>query len=89
MKTESQQALLKYDTDAGDMTIVTKQMQLGNCAVCGVKVENSTTASCEKCETQYHKDCWDYMGACSIYGCGCKKATILHHDRIPEQLQTV
>ncbi len=24
---------------------------------------------CQRCNTPYHADCWDYVGKCSIYGC--------------------
>ena len=27
---------------------------------------------CTSCRTPHHRECWEYVGACSIYGCGSK-----------------
>ncbi|WP_165227291.1 RING finger protein [Aquisphaera insulae] len=45
------------------------------CKVCGEPIEEDAGAvACTKCETPHHRDCWEYVGSCSIYGCGCKFA---------------
>jgi len=41
------------------------------CGVCGEAIEGSHVL-CERCDSPHHCDCWDYCGACSVYGCGCK-----------------
>jgi hypothetical protein len=25
---------------------------------------------CVRCKTPHHRDCWEYSGGCSTYGCG-------------------
>ncbi|QEH34712.1 hypothetical protein OJF2_32540 [Aquisphaera giovannonii] len=45
------------------------------CKVCGEPIgEDAEAVACTKCQTPHHRDCWEYVGACSIYGCGCKFA---------------
>lgn len=39
------------------------------CAVCGELLVGQIVM-CKKCETPHHKDCWKYLGKCSVYGCG-------------------
>ena len=41
----------------------------GECQVCGAALEGELLI-CEKCRTPHHRDCWEYTGMCSIYGCG-------------------
>jgi hypothetical protein len=31
--------------------------------------------SCASCETDYHRDCWEYIGKCSTYGCRSRRHT--------------
>ena len=42
------------------------------CKVCGESIDGGPIVVCSNCRTPHHADCWDYVGACSIYGCGCK-----------------
>ncbi len=42
------------------------------CQVCGEGVGEREIVKCEKCETPHHRDCWDYAGQCSTFGCGSK-----------------
>jgi len=39
------------------------------CEICGVEV-CQPKATCRKCSTPHHRECWDYNGRCSIYACG-------------------
>lgn len=43
---------------------------MGNtqCNVCGKTLEDNLAYSC-KCETPHHKECIEYNGKCSVYGC--------------------
>ncbi len=42
------------------------------CQICGEMVKLDAVY-CRGCKTPHHKDCWEYYGACSTYGCGQKK----------------
>lgn len=42
------------------------------CKVCGEPIEASAVIICAACNTPHHRDCWEYIGACSIYGCNGK-----------------
>ncbi len=44
------------------------------CKVCGEPITEGMVMVCETCETPHHRDCWAYVGSCSIYGCQGKKA---------------
>jgi hypothetical protein len=47
------------------------------CQVCGDDIENAGTV-CTVCDTAHHRDCWEYLGSCSTYGCaGSAGALIL------------
>ncbi|MEM7453460.1 MAG: RING finger protein [Planctomycetota bacterium] len=41
----------------------------GVCLVCGEGIQ-SQRVECKRCRTPHHKECWDYIGSCSIFGCG-------------------
>jgi hypothetical protein len=41
------------------------------CGVCGEKTVQGIVL-CARCKTPHHKECWEYMGGCSIYACGGK-----------------
>ncbi len=55
------------------------------CGMCREQVETQaqpirgqvSLVECKKCQTIYHDDCWEYLGKCSIFGCGCTK--FKHH----------
>jgi hypothetical protein len=42
------------------------------CKVCGEAITAGTIIVCASCNTPHHRDCWEYVGACSIYGCNGK-----------------
>jgi len=42
------------------------------CKVCGEPISDSEVIVCAACNTPHHRDCWEYVGACSIYGCNGK-----------------
>lgn len=42
------------------------------CQICGDRMTQDVVY-CRSCDTPHHKDCWNYYGACSTYGCGQKK----------------
>ncbi len=39
-----------------------------HCLVCGYGF-GKMYVTCASCHSPYHKDCWEYMDRCSIYGC--------------------
>jgi hypothetical protein len=39
------------------------------CKVCGELITVGPIITCTACKTPHHRDCWEYVGACSIYGC--------------------
>ncbi len=42
------------------------------CKVCLEPITDGPIIVCAVCNTPHHRDCWDYVGACSIYGCNGK-----------------
>jgi Prokaryotic RING finger family 1/Protein of unknown function (DUF3137) len=42
------------------------------CKVCGEPIAGGAVIVCAVCNTPHHRDCWEYVGACSIYGCDGK-----------------
>ena len=48
-----------------DGTQVVEQAQ---CRVCGDVMEHDIVY-CRRCKTPHHRECWEYNGACSTYGC--------------------
>jgi hypothetical protein len=43
------------------------------CKVCGEPIgDEDEVVVCASCNTPHHRDCWEYVGACSIYGCDGK-----------------
>ena len=43
------------------------------CKVCGDPILQSRVL-CATCRTPHHEDCWEFIGACSIYGCNGKRS---------------
>ena len=39
-----------------------------NCPVCGGEL-SFEVITCQDCHTPHHKECWDYVGHCAIFGC--------------------
>ena len=44
------------------------------CKVCGDLIETAPWVTCATCLTPHHRDCWEFIGACSIFGCQGKVA---------------
>jgi hypothetical protein len=42
------------------------------CKVCGEPLVDEPAIVCETCGAPHHHDCWEFVGWCSIYGCGGK-----------------
>lgn len=38
------------------------------CQVCGETIVVDMVF-CSRCKTPHHRECWEYVGACSVYGC--------------------
>jgi hypothetical protein len=43
------------------------------CKVCGEPIV-TPAVYCATCRTPHHRDCWEFVGACSIYGCHSKQS---------------
>ncbi len=39
------------------------------CKVCGELIIDDPAVLCGVCRTPHHRDCWEFVGSCSIYGC--------------------
>ncbi len=39
------------------------------CKVCGEEIGGEEMVYCGRCKTPHHAECWQYAGACSVYGC--------------------
>jgi hypothetical protein len=39
------------------------------CRVCGEAIREELVF-CRRCKTPHHRDCWLYVGRCSVFGCG-------------------
>src|SRR5579859_5041784 len=49
------------------------EVGLGRCSVCG-DTPQANVVKCGSCETVYHRECFLWMGRCSIMGCGLRRA---------------
>ncbi|ODU00869.1 MAG: hypothetical protein ABS79_02665 [Planctomycetes bacterium SCN 63-9] len=64
------------------INIVSNQAEPGNdeapptCKVCGEAIGEAPVIVCSACQTPHHRDCWEFVGGCSIYGCNCKIGTL-------------
>ncbi|MBP89022.1 MAG: hypothetical protein CMJ64_20295 [Planctomycetaceae bacterium] len=58
------------DQPAGSSSVIEDVV----CQICGEDVKLDAV-SCRSCRTPHHKDCWEYYGACSTFGCGQKRYT--------------
>ena len=45
------------------------------CKVCGEPISGTPKVFCTTCRTPHHRDCWEFIGACSVFGCRGKAAT--------------
>jgi hypothetical protein len=44
------------------------------CKVCGEPIV-TPAVRCDVCKTPHHRDCWEFVGSCSIYGCNGKHSS--------------
>jgi len=42
------------------------------CKVCGEAADAGAIIVCASCGAPHHRECWEFVGWCSIYGCGGK-----------------
>jgi hypothetical protein len=42
--------------------------------------------ACAKCRTIHHRSCWDYVGRCSTYACGCTRSATVGPEGAPEEV---
>ncbi len=45
------------------------------CRICGDALGDQESLACRSCGTPHHKDCWEFAGSCSVYGCGSTRST--------------
>lgn len=43
------------------------------CEVCGDAIASSLRVDCLGCGTPHHRDCFAYVGQCSVYGCNSRR----------------
>ena len=60
-------------TSKGVNVVAQSETDPGLCQICGADLEGELV-SCSKCATRHHRDCWEYTGVCSTYGCGERRA---------------
>jgi hypothetical protein len=44
------------------------------CKVCGDPISGTPKVFCSTCRTPHHRDCWEFIGSCSVFGCKGKNA---------------
>jgi len=49
-----------------------EQAEDANCLVCGDPI-HLQIVKCEQCRTPVHLECWNYVGSCSVFGCGSNR----------------
>lgn len=49
------------------------------CLICGELVSEKSV-KCRSCNTEYHEDCWQYLGSCGRYACGEKEFSRTHYE---------
>jgi hypothetical protein len=45
------------------------------CPVCGDALKGRLVVACASCDARHHRDCWEFNGSCSTYGCLSTMAT--------------
>lgn len=59
------------------------------CQVCGEPI-GTDVVFCRRCKTPHHRECWEYYGACSTYGCleeRCLPPESRRAKRVQRQMQ--
>ena len=60
----------------------TAEAQRPKCPVCAYPVNDSDPVTCPRCDTPHHRDCWEYTGGCSMFGCDADRwVPALRDDR--------
>ena len=49
-----------------------EQPEDANCLVCGDPI-HLQIVKCRQCRTPVHLECWNYIGSCSVFGCGSSR----------------
>ncbi len=59
---------------AGIEFLTSDEAQVIDDALCSVCCEQLTegVVFCVRCKTPHHRECWEYSGGCSTYGCGAR-----------------
>ncbi len=47
------------------------------CKVCGQTIDGGPRTLCARCKAPHHRDCWEFIGGCSIFGCNGKEGVPL------------
>ncbi len=47
---------------------------LPHCEICGDLFGGEPLVACIRCNSPFHRDCFQHMGSCATYGCGCTTA---------------
>jgi hypothetical protein len=68
----AQHARVFAERDTGIRILETPGPSAGLCQICGADLGGEVVA-CTLCATPHHRDCWEYAGVCSTYGCGGKE----------------
>ena len=45
------------------------------CKVCGETITDTPKVFCSTCRTPHHRDCWEFIGTCSVFGCKGKTSS--------------
>ena len=67
-------ALAFYDAAADSLPhegmelVLTSTTVVPHCMVCGAELVTDIVY-CRRCKTPHHRECWEYSGNCSTYGC--------------------
>ena len=68
----AQHARVSAGREDGVKVVAESATEPGLCQICGADLEGELV-SCASCATRHHRDCWDYTGICSTYGCGGRR----------------
>lgn len=52
------------------------------CKVCLESIDEGPVIICSSCMTPHHRECWEYAGGCSIFGCGGKRGEHASPSRV-------
>jgi len=58
-----------------------KVVEDARCLICGEALQ-SELVYCRRCKTPHHRECWEYSGGCSTYG--CRETQFLVPQRHPQ-----